>query len=210
MRSFRVAIVFLTRLPLRLEGEVSALETARACRLYPLVGALLGLAGAAIYALAALALPPLPAALLAVAAGVLLTGALHEDALGDVADGFGGGWDPARRLEIMRDPRQGTYGVAAIALSLLLRASALAAIAPSAAWIALPAIGALSRAGMVWMIAARPPARSDGVGARTAAALRPSHAAEAALLAALPGLGLGWLLPAALALCAALTWGLAA
>ena len=57
-----------------------------------MVGVAVGLAGAAVYALAqALNVPPLPAAVLAVAATVIVTGALHEDGMADVADGFGGG-----------------------------------------------------------------------------------------------------------------------
>ena len=69
-------------------------------------------------------LPPLPAAALAVAATVAVTGALHEDGLADVADGFGGGATRERKLEIMRDSRIGTYGVCALILSFILRISA--------------------------------------------------------------------------------------
>ena len=57
---------------------------------------------------------------MALAAGVIVTGALHEDGLADSADGLWGGWTRERRLEIMKDSRIGTYGVLALALSLLL------------------------------------------------------------------------------------------
>ena len=53
------------------------------------------------------------AAALALGAGAILTGALHEDGLADVADGFGGGIDREAKLEIMRDSRLGTYGALA-------------------------------------------------------------------------------------------------
>src|SRR4029453_6008608 len=75
----KIATAFLTRLPIRLDGSgLSAL--ARAARWFPLVGFGIGLVGAILYALAVgLDLPPLLAAILAVAATVAVTGALHED-----------------------------------------------------------------------------------------------------------------------------------
>ena len=84
-----LAVVFLTRLPLRLSGPLAEDAHARAMGWFPLVGAGVGLFGGAVYGLAALAhLPPLPAALLALGAMVWITGALHEDGAADVADGF--------------------------------------------------------------------------------------------------------------------------
>ena len=59
------------------------------------------------------AVPPFVAAAVAIAIGLLITGAFHEDGLGDVADAFGGGSTVERRLQILKDPRQGTYGVVA-------------------------------------------------------------------------------------------------
>ena len=73
-------------------------------------------------------LPVGAAALLAVAAGIAATGALHEDGLADTADGFGGGRDRERKLAIMRDSAHGTYGIVALVLSIGLRATAIAAI----------------------------------------------------------------------------------
>ena len=60
------------------------------------------------------ALSPWPAAALAVAATLAVTGALHEDGLADTADGFGGGDTREQKLDIMRDARIGTYGVCAL------------------------------------------------------------------------------------------------
>src|SRR3546814_9783083 len=76
-----------------------------------------------------LALPPFAAAIIALAFAILVTGGLHEDGLADVADGFGGGHDKARKLAIMRDSRIGTYGVLALALVLAARGGSLAALA---------------------------------------------------------------------------------
>ena len=60
---------------------------------------------------------------------IWLTGALHEDGLADVADGFGGGRTLEDKLRIMRDPRIGSFGALALVLGLLARAGALAALA---------------------------------------------------------------------------------
>jgi adenosylcobinamide-GDP ribazoletransferase len=115
---------------------------------------------------AALHLPVLVIATLAVGASILLTGALHEDGLADTADGFGGGKSMASALEIMRDSRIGTYGGVALILSLLLRISLIAALIPFGAWraaAALIAMEAIGRAAMVHLWAALPAARVDGL-----------------------------------------------
>ncbi len=162
-----LAVVFLTRLPLPLDGPPADGAPARAMGWFPLVGALVGLAGGAVLTLADLAhLPPLSAALLALVATAWLTGGLHEDGAADVADGFGGGRDKARKLEIMRDSRVGSYGVLALVFSVAVRASALAALTqPAAAVAALVAAGALSRAGLAGLARLLPPARTDGLAA---------------------------------------------
>ncbi|MCW2235872.1 adenosylcobinamide-GDP ribazoletransferase [Azospirillum canadense] len=207
-----LAVVFLTRIPLRLSGPLAEDAHARAMGWFPLVGAGVGLAGGAVYALtAALHLPPLPAALLVLGTLVWLTGGLHEDGAADVADGFGGGRDKARKLEIMRDSRVGSYGVLAIVFSIALRASALTALAePRAVLLALAASGALSRGGMAVIARTMDPARADGLAARqgrpvvatvalslalagavTLAALGPA-APVAVLVAALAGAAVAW------------------
>jgi adenosylcobinamide-GDP ribazoletransferase len=133
----------------------------------PLVGAAIGLGGAAIYWLSGgLGLTPAIAGLLAVAATILLTGALHEDGLADSADGLFAGAEPARRLEIMRDSRTGAYGALALILSLGLRAAALAALAaPGPAAAALIAAHAVARALPPAVMAWAPLARDDGLAA---------------------------------------------
>ncbi|WP_029007930.1 adenosylcobinamide-GDP ribazoletransferase [Azospirillum halopraeferens] len=165
-----LAVIFLTRVPLRLRHPPAPDGLARAMGWFPLVGAAAGAAGGGVYALAALAnLPPPVAALLAVAAMVWLTGALHEDGLADVADGFGGGRDRERKLEIMRDSRVGTYGAAALVLTLGLRVAALAALAgPGAVTAALAAAGACSRAAVPVVARTLAPARRDGLAATQA------------------------------------------
>jgi adenosylcobinamide-GDP ribazoletransferase len=135
----------------------------------PLAGALVGALGALAFVGArGLSLPSHLSAGLAVATQLLATGALHEDGLADVADGFGGGRDRAAKLAILRDSRIGTYGAAALILMLLIRVDALAALGrPSAGFAAAALIlaGAAARAGALAPLALLDPARTDGAGA---------------------------------------------
>ena len=180
----RRAAGLLTRLPLG-AGEAAAPETAPAghpARCYSLVGAGIGAAAAFAYGLGAwLSLPPFACALAALAVAMLLTGALHEDGLADVADGFGGGRDRLRKLEIMRDSRIGSYGVLALILVIAARGGSLAAVAqPAAAAAALVAAHSLSRGGLAAIMWALPPARSDGLAVATG---RPGGADAVAAIA---------------------------
>ncbi len=160
----RRALGLLTRLPGARHDGAAPLH-ARAARAYPLVGLLVGGLAALAYAAAAwIGLPPPAAALLAVAVAILATGALHEDGLADVADGFGGGRDRAHKLAILKDSRIGAYGVLALVLSVALQAALLAAIAaPGAVAVALLAGHALSRGLLPAVMWALPPARPEGL-----------------------------------------------
>src|SRR5258708_712214 len=105
-----VSLMFCTRLPLARAMSVGGGDIARASWAMPVAGAVVGALGALAYWMALhLGLPPLVAAALALAAGMLATGCLHEDGLADMADSFGGD-GRERKLEIMRDSRLGTYG----------------------------------------------------------------------------------------------------
>jgi adenosylcobinamide-GDP ribazoletransferase len=208
----KVGLIFLTRLPLRHGAEIGGPALSRAVRAFPLVGVVVGVGGGAAFGLASwLGLPPLPSALVAVAATVLVTGALHEDGLADVADGFGGGGDRARKLEIMRDSRIGTFGGLALVLSVALRASVLAALAePWSVLLALVAAHALARAMLPGVMSTLPLARDDGLAAESDAP-PPSQAAIAfglGLLAALLTLGPGTAVAAAAAAALA-AWAMA-
>ncbi len=98
----------------------------QAVRHFPLVGAAVGAAGAAVAWLALLLWPPLVAAALAVGATLWLTAAFHEDGLADTADALLGAASRERALAIMKDSRIGTYGAMALGLTLLLRVALLA------------------------------------------------------------------------------------
>ena len=177
------AVLFLTRLPFPRPKATGGTALAQAAWAFPVAGVLVGAVGAVVYALAhRVGVPAWPAAALALAATMATTGALHEDGLADTADGFWGGTTRERKLEIMRDSRTGAYGVCALALSILLRASALASLADTALVVpALIAAHAAARAVMPAFMVLVPPARRDGL---SFAAGQPSGvgAAVAALL----------------------------
>ena len=163
----KIALIFFTRLPLRHRGAIGAGDLARVTWANPLVGLVVGgIAGLAFWLASWLGLGPFLASLLSLAAALAATGCFHEDGLADVADGFGGGWTRERKLEIMRDSRLGTYGTAALALALLLRAGAVASLAtPAAAVPALLASHAGARASLPLFMALLPRARTEGLSA---------------------------------------------
>lgn len=190
-----VAVMLLTRLPV--PGRWP-LRGARASWAFPLAG-LAAVAPAVVLGAVALALglPATVAAGLVLGVQMIATGALHEDGLADVADGFWGGYGPARRLEIMRDSRIGTYGVAALVLSLGLRWATLAALIESGGWgWAVCAVAALSRAAMPVMMRELPNARGEGLSAAVGA---PPRATVAVGLLLALGLGFAALGPMVLA-----------
>jgi adenosylcobinamide-GDP ribazoletransferase len=90
---------------------------------------------------------------------------LHEDGLADAADAFGARVDRARAIEIMRDPRHGTYGILALILSVVTRIGAVATMGPWTAIAAFPAAHALGRAGSLGLMSSIPAADSSTLGA---------------------------------------------
>ena len=161
----QVAFMLLTRLPAgRLGGDVPELAAAKWA--FPLAGLVVGgsLAGAYI-TLNSLGLPAGLAAILALAAGMMMTGGLHEDGLADCADGFGGGQSRDQKLEIMKDSRVGSYGVLALILVIAARIVALAALPATAqSLIFLISLAMVSRLMMVVYLNWLPSARAEGLG----------------------------------------------
>jgi adenosylcobinamide-GDP ribazoletransferase len=208
-RDLRVAGILLTRLPIRHKAEISSAALSRSAHAFPVIGIGVGLVGAAVFAVAGLiGLGPWLAALAAVAATVLVTGALHEDGLADVADGFGGGADPATKLAIMADSRIGTYGVLALILGVGARIAALAALADSGTAVAaLIAAHAVARGALPMVMARQIAVRPDGLAATAGTPAGASATAAAAIAALVAVIALG---PAsgllALAFAAATTW----
>jgi adenosylcobinamide-GDP ribazoletransferase len=160
------AVALLTRLPMRRLSLPRIPSPAAAVWAYPLVGAGIGAIGGAVYWLTyGLSCPPALAALCALLAMILATGAMHEDGLADFADGLAGD-TKERSLAIMRDHQIGAYGVITLVLSLAMRATTIAVLAePHAVMTGLIAAGAASRLSAVLIMAALPPARTDGLSA---------------------------------------------
>lgn len=142
---FFAALRFFTRLPVPAWIGHADDHLARAPRYLPLVGVLVGLVGGAATLAASFVLPVSIAVILGMAATLLATGAFHEDGFADACDGFGGGWDKARVLAIMKDSRLGSYGAIGIALLLLAKWNALMEMEPEFLMPALVAGHAASR-----------------------------------------------------------------
>jgi adenosylcobinamide-GDP ribazoletransferase len=177
-RRLLAAAAFLTRLPLAPGGADE--ELGRAARYFPLVGAGVGLAGVAVLAAGATALPLLVSVILSVGATVLLTGALHEDGLADACDAFGGGASREEVFRILKDSRIGAYGALGLILVLALKIASLAQMPVAVLPLALIFAHAFSRALCVAVMAAGVYAkREGGKTRRVAAGARPVDAAIA-------------------------------
>lgn len=196
LRLFLVALQFYTRIPVT--GRLAAwmgwdpARLGRATRFFPLAGILVALGQSLVYVSASLALPHAVAVLLALAAGILLTGAFHEDGWADFCDAFGGLVDRARTLEIMRDSRIGAYGAIGVAMLLLLRFESLAQLEPDWIVAALVCAAAASRGCAVLVMASLPYAREDGDAKAKpiAESVRPVDAFLAVLSATAPAVAL--------------------
>lgn len=189
-----VCLRFFSRLAPVLPDAVARLAGRRrlagAVRALPITGLLIGLPAAfAVAVLVAIGLPPLAAAGVSLAVLAVTTGALHEDGLTDVCDGFFGGHDRERRLLIMRDSRTGAFGALGLTLAVIVRASLLAGIAiaagPLSAGLAVLAAAASSRTAMLWPWIATPPARQDGLARLVGQPHRDAAVVAAATAAAL-------------------------
>lgn len=159
------ALQFLTRIPVRTRERPSLV---RSVPWFPIVGGFVGLLVGAVTAGLSELMAPGVAAAVGLVAGMLVTGAFHEDGLADLADAIAGGSTRERRLEILRDPRHGTYGVAALAGSVLVRASALGALAvagPRAVILGAVAAHALARGIAVGVMGFHAAAPRPGLGA---------------------------------------------
>jgi adenosylcobinamide-GDP ribazoletransferase len=159
---------FFSRLPIPPAEHTTQFRLAATA--WPLSGLVVALAPAGVLLLASLAgVPAIISATLSVALLIVLTGGLHEDGLADVADGFGGGGDKAKKLAIMRDSRLGTYGAVALVMTLIVRIFGLAAILSvslPAAFAAVLAVAVASRSLALAHWHALLPAREDGLAVR--------------------------------------------
>lgn len=183
----RAAIRFLTIIPVS-GGDA---PPGRAAAFFPLVGAMLGAAGAGVYILAAKVFPISIAALATVAFWISISGVLHEDGLADVADAVRAGRTRDRVLAILKDSRIGTYGAIAVLLSVLARWQALEYLATPRVLETMIAAQAVPRAAIVAMAWCSRPAGS-GLGYALASTLSTSAALVAIALGAGAALLGGW------------------
>jgi adenosylcobinamide-GDP ribazoletransferase len=121
------AVQFLTRIPVP-AFPFDERTLPRAAAWFPLVGTALGLAAALTQRLLTPHLPRSIVAIAVVALLVVLTGALHEDALADCADAFGLPRARERTLAILHDSAIGSFGAAALSLALFVRIALIAAL----------------------------------------------------------------------------------
>ena len=207
MKYLLLAFSFLTVLPVRLKEAPAPGDLGRAAAWYPLIGLMIGGLTALAAAGLRLVFPPLLAAVLTAAVWIGLSGGLHLDGLADCCDGMLNASRPERRLEIMKDPRLGTFGGIGLLLAILLKIAAIQSLPMAGIWLALPLAGALGR----WLLlpgGKQLLARPGGMGADFASGLQPSAFFAAAIpLVVLVLLG-GWRVIAAILVCHAAAWGI--
>jgi adenosylcobinamide-GDP ribazoletransferase len=163
LRDFWLVLGFFTRLPVvSVTGHLGD-----AARAFPLAGLVVGLIGALVYFVAMeIGLSGLLAALLAVAATGIVTGALHEDGWADVCDALGARGGVEKRLEILRDSRLGSYGGLALIFATFIKVAAIANLgAPELVAGALVTSHTLARGVLPLIMARMSLARSNGLAA---------------------------------------------
>jgi adenosylcobinamide-GDP ribazoletransferase len=191
MKRFALAVSFLTVIPLRLKESPRPGDLGKAAGWFPVIGALMGGLVATVFYGLSLILPHLLAATLATAVWIALTGGLHLDGLADCCDGMMHASSRERRLEIMKDPRLGTFGAIGLVLTILLKVICLYSMPASLAWVALPFAAGLGR--YLLLPAGRQPlARPGGMGADFASGLNRTVILWSALVVVLLTALAGW------------------
>jgi adenosylcobinamide-GDP ribazoletransferase len=170
----------MTILPVRLPENWSAGDSGRAAVWYPFVGLIIGALTWLAWRGATLVLPSFIAGIIALVVWVVITGGLHLDGLADCCDGLFVSAAPERRLEIMKDPHIGAFGVIGLILVLLLKAAVLSSLTLTSAFSIILA-ASLAR----WCIllgALHPQARPSGMGADFASGFQRSFLFWGAIL----------------------------
>jgi adenosylcobinamide-GDP ribazoletransferase len=203
-RGFVAGVSFLTRIPVG--ATIGERDIAASVAWFPVVGALVGVVSGAVYLLACDVWPPLVASLLAVGASIAITGAFHEDGLGDTADAFGAASTGRDPQPVLKDPRMGTFGVVALVLVIGLRAALVASLVPRAGALALIAAHALAR-GVSAATVVGAPSAGGGLGS-SFSALAPKWRGIVAVIVAvtIATICIGIAAPVALFLAAIAAW----
>ncbi|MBI3947115.1 MAG: adenosylcobinamide-GDP ribazoletransferase [Armatimonadetes bacterium] len=207
VRRFVLAVRFLTRLPMP-GPDIGHEELGKAAAYFPMVGLVVGApVAAAAAAVASLWGDPLLGGAAAVVANAVITGGLHLDGLMDTCDGLFGGHTRERALEIMRDPRVGSFGVLGGGTAILVRSLLSAGSGTAIPWQGILLAPVVGRCALVWTVASFPYARPEGTGKAFSGATGGAQwgvaaawaAALCAAVAGVPGLawlGAGWLVAA--------------
>lgn len=177
MRHLVFALGFLTSIPVRTPVLRSG-ELGRAAIWFPFVGLIIGAVLAGAQLIVTRWFPPLLAGALIVSVWIALTGGLHLDGLADCGDGLLSATSRERRLEIMRDPRLGTFGGMALVMHLLIKTLAVASLGAPFALLLAPALARW----LMLFVAQQPSARPGGLGAEFAAGLTKSIRFGAAII----------------------------
>ena len=180
MRNLRIAFGLMTTLPIKLPDDWSVGDSGRAAVWYPFVGLVVGALTWLAWTGSMSIFPPLVAGIITLIIWVALTGGLHLDGLADCCDGLFASGSIERRLEIMKDPRMGAFGVIGLVLVLFLKAATLASLTP------VSSLGILLAASLGrWCILPAgllPLARPSGMGADFALGFRRSFIFWGALI----------------------------
>jgi adenosylcobinamide-GDP ribazoletransferase len=190
-RDVALAVTLLTAIPVRARWPDG--ERPDIAGYFPVVGVLLGALGyGLLYAPVTRAVPfavqapphSLLSAALLITAWALLTRMLHWDGVADVADGYWGAHDQGRRLEILRDPHVGAFGVTALVLVALVQVAAVSVLIAEGALLAIAFVPVLGRYAAVFGSWLGAPAKETGLGAAVAGGPRPTSAIAAAAVLA--------------------------
>lgn len=164
-KEFRIAVSFLTRLPLPYKGEWDEKSFSRSSVFYPLVGAIVGAFVVLVAFLLRLTDYTMIAAVCALITSIVVSGGIHLDGFMDMCDGLFASRGRERALEIMKDSHVGSFAVLGVILLLLLKVVLYDAVIP-ASWFWLGFLGAFifSRFMLICCMLCFPSARAEGLG----------------------------------------------
>ncbi len=163
LKLFFTALMFYTRIPVPKNTGFSPDNLNNASKYFPLIGIIVGSAGAIVFLFANYFLSVHSSVLFSMLSMILLTGSFHEDAISDFSDGFGGGYTKERILEIMKDSHIGTYGAVSLILLLLLKLFLLSEIEVAKIPLVIVAAHALSRVNPLVLMYSLPYVREDAL-----------------------------------------------
>lgn len=164
MKSFLIALQFLTRIKTRNTVEINEENFGRSGLYFPLVGLLIGIILASAFFLFSNIFQPLSTIIIVIILEIVVTGGLHLDGFMDSCDGIFSGRERERILEIMKDSRVGSMGVLGVILLLSLKAAFLSEIPAKDMIPVIIIMPMLGRLAMIWVIVSFPSARENGLG----------------------------------------------